>query len=85
MANDVQLISREYLDTILNSTGEKYEPFGKFICADIDDDGGVVWTAVDNSNGEARTEEFRKRGTATRWLHGYRVTNLQGDLLNAVR
>lgn len=86
MANDIELVSRKFLDRLLDSTGEKYEPLGKFICLDIDEDGGgVTWTAVDNSNGEAITEEFTKRGSATRWLHGYPARNRFGELLNERR
>lgn len=83
MANDIELVSRKFLNRLLDSPGEKYEPLGKFIVLDIDEDGGgVTWTAVDNSNGEAITEEFTKRGSATRWLHGYRCKNRFGEVLN---
>lgn len=86
MPNDIELVSREFIDRLLNSTGEKYEPFGKFICVDIvEGDVGVIWTAVDNSTGEAITEEFPHRSTATRWLHGYRCKNLYGEILNNQR
>lgn len=83
MAKDIEFVSRGFLNRILDSPGEKYEPFGKFICLDVDEDGGgVSWTAVDNSTGEAITEEFTKRGSATRWLHGYPARNRFGELLN---
>ncbi len=86
MANDIELVSRKFIYRLLDSTGEKYEPLGKFICLDIDEDGGgVVWTAVDNSTGEAFTEEFTKRGSATRWLHGHPARNRYGEMLNERR
>lgn len=70
MKPDYKIISRKYANHILDSPGKKYEPYGKFIVED-EVDGAVVWVAIDNSDGEAYTEEFNTRNTAVRWLHGF--------------
>lgn len=81
MAKDVNLVTREYIDRILDSTGEKYEPLGRFVCADKSEDGVPIWVAVDNTTGEAFTEEFFTKTAATRWLHGLKVSNRFGEML----
>ena len=53
----IKELTRPELDEILNSPGEKYEPLGLYACPD-DDNGTIIWTAVDNSTGDAWTEEF---------------------------
>ena len=74
-------LTRPELDEILNSPGEKYEPFGLFICCDKIDETDV-WTAVDNSAGAAITEEFGSHNSAVRWLHGLKAKNIYGELVN---
>lgn len=78
---DIKFVAREFLDVLFNSPGKKYTPFGKFVCRD-EVNGKVVWVAVDNSHGDAYTEEFTKRKNAVMWLHGYPVQNIQGEPLN---
>ena len=78
---DIKKIDRPDLDRLLASPGEKYEPFGLFLCPD-DVGNAVIWTAVDNSTGEAWTEEFGGRNTAVKWLHGYAVKNIYGEMVN---
>lgn len=78
---DIKFVAREFLDALFNCTGKKYTPFGKFVCRD-EVNGKVVWVAVDNTHGDAFTEEFAKRKLAVMWLNGYPVTNIQGDPLN---
>lgn len=78
---DIKFVAREFLDVLFNSPGKKYTPFGKFVCKD-EVNGKVVWVAVDNSHGDAYTEEFTKRKNAVMWLHGYPVQNIQGEPLN---
>ena len=63
-------VSREFLDRVLDSTGETYEPRGLFLCGQ-EIDGEEVWTAMRNENGEGLTEDFKSRKPAVRWLHGY--------------
>jgi hypothetical protein len=79
MGLDYKIISREYANRILDSPGEKYEPYGKFLVEEMID-GEAVWTAIDNSDGEAFTEEFKTRHAAVRWLHGYTVTDRFGEM-----
>ena len=78
---DIKFVAREFLDVLFNSPGKKYTPFGKFVCKD-EVNGKVVLVAVDNSHGDAYTEEFTKRKNAVMWLHGYPVQNIQGEPLN---
>ena len=63
-------MSREFLDRVLDSPGESYEPRGLFLCRQ-EIDGEEVWTAMRNENGEGLTEDFKSRKPAVRWLHGY--------------
>ena len=72
---------RDFINHLINSPGEKYEPIGKYICED-DVNGTIIWTAVDNSTGDAGTEEFGSRMMAVRWLHGYKAKNIYGEVLN---
>ncbi len=78
---DYKSVDRDFINRLINSPGEKYEPIGKFICED-DVSGTIIWTAVDNGTGDAWTEEFGNRMMAVRWLHGYRVRNIYGEVLN---
>ena len=74
---DIKRLDRPDLNRFL----ETHEPRGKYICED-DVSGTIIWTAVDNSTGDAWTEEFGSRMMAMRWLHGYRVRNIYGEVLN---
>ena len=74
---DYKSVNRKSIDRII-----KYrKPIGKYIC---DEEAGLatIWTAVDNSTGDAWTEEFGSRTMAVRWLHGYRVRNIYGEVVN---
>lgn len=77
MKPDYKIISKEYANRILDSPGEKYEPLGKYLVEDTVD-GITVWVAIDNSRGEAWTEEFNSRRSAVRWLHGLPATDRFG-------
>lgn len=62
----IQVITPPEIVKILNSeinTG-KYEPIGLFMAEEYDGS----WTAVDNSGGNAWTENFRSKEIARRWL-----------------
>ena len=74
-------VDRAFLKALFDSPGAKYEPYGKYICGE-DINGCTIWTAVDNSTGDAWTEELGSRMMAVRWLHGYRVRNIYGEVLN---
>ncbi len=75
-AQDYKFISRERMNKILDSLGETYEPRGLFICMDKVDR-MWVYTAVNNLNGDAITDEFITKRSAVRWLHGHPVTDEQ--------
>lgn len=77
----VTKITREQLDAMLDTDGDTYEPRGLFIVEEYVD-GHMVYTAVNNKNGDALTEEFSVGRTATRWLHGYVAHNIYGEELN---
>ena len=78
---DYKSVNRDFIDRLINSTGAKYEPIGKYLCEE-EINGTIIWTAVDNGTGDAWTEEFGNRMMAVRWLHGYRVRNIYGEVLN---
>lgn len=77
--NDIVTVSRAFLDELFDS--DDYTPRGKFICEDVVN-GKIVWVAVDNSNGEALTEEFFMRAHAIKWLNGKEIINRWGEVLN---
>ena len=54
-------VSIKELDAIIDTR----EPIGLFYCKD-----GRVWVAVDNSTGDAWTEEFKSESGARAWLVG---------------
>lgn len=70
MGNDYKRVSREFLDRVLDSPGETYEPRGLFLC-DQYIDGERIWTAMRNENGEGLTEDFVSKRTAVLWLRGH--------------
>lgn len=51
---------------------ETRTPFGKFLALDTYSDGYPVLVAMDNSTGDAWTEEFNDIDTAVEWLRGDR-------------
>lgn len=77
--DNIKLVDRIFLERLFNS--DDYEPRGMFVCEEKIG-GETVWTAVDNRTGEAFTEEFRTRHAAVMWLHGRKVKNIYGELLN---
>lgn len=44
---------------------DRYQPYGRFLSKD-----GSIWVAVDNSTGDAWTEDFISKRDAVRWLRG---------------
>ncbi len=81
MIEKIQSVNREFLNKLFDSPGEKYEPIGRFLCTE-EVDGKIIFVAVDNTKGEAYTEEFATRNMATRWLHGKAATNIHGERLD---
>ena len=73
-------VSREFLMKLFDSEGEKYLPLGRFICEE-EVGWATIYTAVDNVNGEAWTEEFGNRRQAVKWLNGNASKNRFGDKL----
>lgn len=80
-AKPVYDMTREEIYRMLDAPGGSYEPIGRFIVEEVVD-GTTIWTAVDNSHGEALIEEFATRRRAVLWLHGYKAVNRYGDVLN---
>lgn len=80
-AKPVYDMSREEIYRMLGAPNGSYEPIGRFIVEEVVD-GTTIYTAVDNSRGEALIEEFATRRRAVLWLHGYKVINRYGDVLN---
>ena len=77
LITDYKSVDRDFIDRLINYR----KPIGKYICED-DVNGTIIWTAIDNSTGDAWTEEFGSRMMAVRWLHGYRAKNIYGEVLN---
>lgn len=75
----IAYVSRAFLDELFDSMD--YTPRGKFICRD-EVKGKIVWVAVDNSNGEALTEEFFTEAHAKKYLNGKQIVNRWGEVLN---
>jgi transcriptional regulator with XRE-family HTH domain len=69
----VEDISREKADELLASKGDTYEPRGLFVVRDFVD-GDEVFTAIQNLDGTAETEEFTRHRAAVNWLHGRGVS-----------
>ena len=57
----IQRVSPERLRQII----ERYAPRGLFLAKE-----GRTWVAVDNTTGDAWTEEFYRKRQAIRWLRG---------------
>ena len=57
----IQRISPERLRQII----ERYAPRGLFLAKE-----GRTWVAVDNTTGDAWTEDFARKHQALRWLRG---------------
>ena len=58
---EIQQVTARRLREII----QKYIPRGHFLARE-----GQRWVAVDNSSGEAWTEDFRQKQQAIRWLNG---------------
>lgn len=69
---EVEDISRAKADELLASTGDTYEPRGLFVVDDLVD-GSRIYTAIQNLDGSAETEEFTTHRAAVNWLHGRNV------------
>lgn len=57
----IQLVRTVTLERII----DERQPVGLFLTR-----GAGAWVAVDNSTGDAWTEDFKHLLTAIRWLHG---------------
>lgn len=57
----IQLVSSELLGRVI----EQRTPCGLFLTKE-----GRKWVAVDNTTGDAWTEEFSRKRQAVRWLRG---------------
>ena len=59
VTNKIKIVTSEQLQTIIST----YRPTGLFLCHE-----GKWWIAVDNTTGEAWTEEFLWKWQALCWL-----------------
>ncbi len=57
----IKRVSSEFLDDVI----DRRTPLGLFLTKE-----GCTWVAVDNSTGDAWTEDFRWKRQAVRWLRG---------------
>lgn len=57
-----------------NNIIENRVPLGQFLLID-----GDLFVGIDNSNGEAWTEEFKKKDDCVRWLAGEDLDELEDD------
>lgn len=69
---EVVTITRDKANELLDSPGETYEPRGLFVVCDVIG-GKKVYTAIQNLDGTAETEEFTTERAAERWLQGHSV------------
>lgn len=69
--SDISKVSMKELHEILDSAdrGGKYRPYGYFYAYDPTGS-AYKWVAVDNSTGDAWTEEFATEQDAIAWLNG---------------
>ncbi len=82
MDNEIRIISKKEAQQLFDGDSNgNYRPLGKFIFVDIVND-EPVFVAIDNSTGEAFTEDFKTRYSATLYLHGRSCTNIYGEKLN---
>ncbi len=58
---EIQIVDIIVLDSVI----ETYQPKGLYLAYD-----GKRWIAVDNSTGDAWTEDFRCKFRAIQWLKG---------------
>ena len=58
---NIQCVSSEFLGQVI----EHRTPYGLFLTRE-----GRKWVAVDNSTGDAWTEEFSRKRQAVHWLRG---------------
>ena len=63
--NAIYGIVKEVSGKELESIIDRREPTGRFYCRE-----GRTWTAVDNSTGDAWTEDFLSESSARSWLVG---------------
>ncbi len=57
----IRRVSLEFIGRVI----EDRTPCGRFLTKE-----GLKWVAVDNSTGDAWTEEFTRKRQAIRWLRG---------------
>lgn len=68
--NLIKEINDKEFDALLESGSKgKYEPAGLFIKIAENKSGNAVYIGIDNSTGNAWTEEFNSRKTCLEWLN----------------
>lgn len=76
---DIKKLTKEQVSSILNAGFEtgKYKPTGRFYTKE-----GELYTGIDNSTGDAWTEEFKTKASCFKWLEGGRARDAHGQWLN---
>ena len=70
---------KELAKNFIGQVSETRKPHGQFYS---DSKSGGVYVAVDNTTGDAWTEEFSSKNACKKWLKGYTVKDAHGYLLN---
>lgn len=76
----IKKLTKEQAHNILNTgfdTG-KYKPIGRFYSKE-----GDLYIGIDNSTGNAWTEEFKTKRSCLKWLNGERARDAHGEWLNS--
>ncbi len=76
---DIKKLTKEQSHNILNTGFEtgKYKPIGRFYTKE-----GDLYIGIDNSTGDAWTEEFKTKASCFKWLDGGRAKDAHGQWLN---
>lgn len=76
---DIKKLTKEQVSSILNAGFEtgKYKPIGRFYTKE-----GELYIGIDNSTGDAWTEEFKTKASCFKWLEGERARDAHGQWMN---
>lgn len=86
MAEYIERKSVEFIDKLLKSGCHKpigkHSPKGLFYCIEKDGNGKRIYIAVDNSTGDAWTEEFNSVYSCRKYLMDEPCTTSSGEKIN---
>lgn len=76
---DIRKLTKEQSHSMLNAGFEsgKYKPIGKFYTKE-----GELYIGIDNSTGDAWTEEFKTKASCFKWLRDERAKDVQGQWIS---